>query len=152
MDRRVNKRGESWAIVTIEDFHGSVEVLFFPKSYQLAAMDIAEDAIVVVKARINIRDDRISVFGDTLEAPDLVVTGGGAPFAMSLPTRQINAETVVALKQVLGQHPGESVVHLRLVNGADSTILRLSEHLRVDPSNSLKGDLKALLGEACLAV
>ncbi|ANI92184.1 DNA polymerase III subunit alpha [Dietzia timorensis] len=152
VDRRVNKRGESWAIVTIEDFHGSVEVLFFPKSYQLAAMDIAEDAIVVVKARINIRDDRISVFGDTLEAPDLVVTGGGAPFAMSLPTRQINAETVVALKQVLGQHPGESVVHLRLVNGADSTILRLSEHLRVDPSNSLKGDLKALLGEACLAL
>ena len=150
VDRRVNKRGEPWAIVTVEDFHGSAEVLFFPKSYQLAAADIAEDAVVLVKARINIREDRVSVFGDTLEVPDLVVGGNGAPFALTLPTRQCTLDTVAALKQVLSRHPGPSDVHLRLVNGADSTVLLLDDHLRVEPTSSLKGDLKALLGPGCL--
>ena len=150
VDRRVNKRGEPWAIVTVEDFHGSAEVLFFPQSYQLAAADIAEDAVVLVKARINIREDRVSVFGDTLEVPDLVVGGNGAPFALTLPTRQCTLDTVAALKQVLSRHPGPSDVHLRLVNGADSTVLLLDDHLRVEPTSSLKGDLKALLGPGCL--
>ena len=150
VDRRVNKNGEPWAIVTIEDFNGSVEVLFFPKTYRLAAMDIAEDAVVLVKARINIREDRVSVFGDTLEVPDLVVGGNGAPLALTLPTRMCTIETVTALKQVLGRHPGPSDVHLRLVNGSSSTVLRLDDHLRVETSSSLMGDLKALLGPGCL--
>ena len=151
VDRRVNKNGEPWAIVTIEDFYGGVEVLFFPRTYRIAAMDIAEDAVVLVKARINIREDRVSVFGDTLEVPDLVVGGNGAPLALTLATRMCTIETVTALKQVLGRHPGPSDVHLRLVNGDSSTVLRLDDHLRVEPSSSLMGDLKALLGPGCLA-
>ena len=151
VDRRVNKRGESWAIVTVEDLHGSVEVLFFPKAYQLAAMNIAEDAVVVVKARIVVRDDGLSVFGDTIEVPDLSIGGAGAPFAVTIATRQVTSETVQALRQVLTQHPGNSVVHVRLVGNTDQRTLRLSENLRVEPSTSLKGDLKALLGAGCLA-
>ena len=150
VDRRVNKNGEPWAIVTIEDFNGSVEVLFFPKTYRIAALDIAEDAVVLVKARINIREDRVSVFGDTLEVPDLVMGGNGAPLALTLPTRICTVETVTALKQVLSRHPGPSDVHLRLVSGDSSTVLRLDDHLRVETSSSLMGDLKALLGPGCL--
>src|SRR5699024_10991794 len=44
VDRRVNKNGGPWAIVTIEDFYGGVEGLFFPRTYRIAAIDIAEDA------------------------------------------------------------------------------------------------------------
>src|SRR5699024_9736548 len=106
VDRRVNKNGEPWAIVTIEDFYGGVEVLFFPRTYRIAAMDIAEDAVVLVKARINIREDRVSVFGDTLEVPDLVVGGNGAPLALTLATRMCTIETVTALKRVIGRPPG----------------------------------------------
>ena len=56
-----------------------------------------------------------------------------------------------ALKQVLVRHPGPSDVHLRLVNGNSSTVLRLDDQLRVETSSSLMGDLKALLGAGCLA-
>src|SRR5699024_980110 len=83
--------------------------------------------------------------------PDLVVGGNGAPLALTLATRMCTIETVTALKQVLGRHPGPSDVHLRLVNGDSSTVLRLDDHLRVEPSSSLMGDLKALLGPGCLA-
>ncbi|MGZ4533550.1 MAG: hypothetical protein ACXVXP_14540, partial [Mycobacteriaceae bacterium] len=54
------------------------------------------------------------------------------------------------LKQVLASHPGTSDVHLRLVTGTTSTVLRLDEGLRVTPTSALMGDLKALLGPGCL--
>jgi DNA polymerase-3 subunit alpha len=42
-------------------------------------------------------------------------------------------------------------VHLRLQSAARTTVLRLDDGLRVNPSPSLMGDLKVLLGPACLS-
>ncbi|MGZ4516337.1 MAG: hypothetical protein ACXVXN_00200, partial [Mycobacteriaceae bacterium] len=69
---------------------------------------------------------------------------------VSLPARLCTADRVGALKQVLASHPGTSDVHLRLVTGTTSTVLRLDEGLRVTPTSALMGDLKALLGPGCL--
>ncbi len=47
--RRVNKKGEPWAAVTLEDMVGGVEVYFFPRAYVAYGMDIAADNIVLIK-------------------------------------------------------------------------------------------------------
>jgi DNA polymerase-3 subunit alpha len=70
--------------------------------------------------------------------------------AVSLPTRQCTVEKVSALKQVLANHPGTALVHLRLVSGDRITTLELDQALRVTTSSALMGDLKALLGPGCL--
>ena len=44
-----------------------------------------------------------------------------------------------------------SEVHLRLQSPGRTTVLRLDEGLRVAHSPALMGDLKALLGPACLS-
>ncbi len=55
------------------------------------------------------------------------------------------------LREVLQNHPGTTAVHLRLMNGAKATTLRLDDGLRVTWTSALMGDLKALLGADCLA-
>jgi DNA polymerase-3 subunit alpha len=52
---------------------------------------------------------------------------------------------VERLREVLTSHPGPAEVHLKLVNGGRSTLLRLGP-LRVAPTTALMADLKALLG------
>ena len=61
-------------------------------------------------------------------------------------------ETVVwpKLKAVLGAHPGAAEVHLQMVSGGRTTVLRLDEGFRVSATPSLGADLKALLGPHCL--
>jgi DNA polymerase-3 subunit alpha len=54
------------------------------------------------------------------------------------------------LRDVLADHPGTTEVHLHLMGGARTTVLRLDDRYRVTPSPALFGDLKALLGPACL--
>ncbi|SDE25859.1 DNA polymerase III subunit alpha [Rhodococcus tukisamuensis] len=152
VDRRVNKKGQLWCIIQLEDLIGGIEVLFFPQAYAVYGMDIAEDSIVLVKARVSIRDDRMSLIGNDLAVPDLSAVGVAKPVAVSLPTRLCTPEKVGALKQVLTRHPGTSDVHLRLISGDRITMLKLDDSLRVEPSSALMGDLKALLGSNCLTV
>ncbi|MFC0545218.1 DNA polymerase III subunit alpha [Kutzneria chonburiensis] len=148
--RRINKSGESWASAQLEDLAGGIEVLFFPKTYSVVGMSVAEDAIVLVKARIARRDDRTSLIANDLALPDLEMAASGMPVKLTMHAAKCTRPLVAQLKDVLKSHPGSTEVHLNLMNGRRGTMLRLDDGLRVDPSPSLMGDLKALLGPGCL--
>ncbi|MFW0791651.1 DNA polymerase III subunit alpha [Gordonia sp. CPCC 205333] len=148
--RRVNKKGEPYAVVTLEDLVGGVEVYFFPRSFSAFGMDIVSDNIVLVKARVNMRDDSMMISANDLAVPDLAHVGKDKPISLTLSARLCTPDRVGALKQVLRRHPGSADVHVTLVSERKSTVLRLTESLRVTPSSALMGDLKALLGPTCM--
>ncbi|MBX7432890.1 DNA polymerase III subunit alpha [Mycobacterium sp. Y57] len=150
VNRRVNKNGLPWASAQIEDLTGGIEVLFFPQTYSMFGAEIADDAVVLVGAKVAIRDDRISLIANELVVPDFSSAQVNRPVAVSLPTRQCTVDKVSALKQVLARHPGTAQVHLRLISGERITTLELDQSLRVTPSSALMGDLKELLGPGCL--
>jgi DNA polymerase-3 subunit alpha len=152
VNRRVNKNGEPWASAQLEDLAGGIEVLFFPRTYQVVGVDVAEDAIVLVKARVNKRDDRLSLIVADLAVPDLSAGAGGAgaPVKVSIRTELITPQRVSKLKEVLSHHPGTSEVHLNLIYGSKTTTWKLDDGLKVTHSSALMGDLKALLGPGCL--
>jgi len=153
VNRRVNRNGEPWASAQLEDLAGGIEVLFFPRCYQVVGVDVAEDAIVLLKARVSRRDDRLSLIVNDLAVPDLTAGAPGAagtPVKVSIRAELCTPQRVSKLKDVLANHPGTSEVHLVLVNGGRTTVLRLDEGLRVAHTPSLMGDLKALLGPGCL--
>lgn len=150
VNRRVNKNGLPWASAQLEDLTGGIEVLFFPQTYSMFGAEIADDVVVLVKAKVAARDDRIALIAHELVVPDFSSAQADRPLAVSLPTRQCTIDKVSALKQVLANHPGTSQVHLRLISGERITTLELDQSLRVTPSSALMGDLKALLGPGCL--
>jgi DNA polymerase III subunit alpha len=148
--RRVNRNGEPWASGQLEDLSGGIEVLFFPKTYSVVGMSVAEDAIVLVRARVAKRDDRISLIANDLVVPDLSTAGTDQPVRVIMPTVRCTPPLVSKLRDVLGAHPGTTEVQLSLVNGARRHVLKLDDGLRVTATPALMGDLKALLGPGCL--
>src|SRR6202022_3062497 len=150
VNRRVNKNGMPWASAQLEDLTGGIEVMFFPHAYSTYGADVVDDAVVLVTAKVAIRDDRTTLIANDLVVPDFSNAQANRPLAVSLPTRQCTIDKVSALKQVLAQHPGTSQVHLRLVSGDRITTLELDSSLRGTPSPALMGALKALLGPGCL--
>jgi len=153
VDRRFSKKdGSPWAIVTVEDHNGaSVELLVFNKLYALVSPQIVEDNIILAKAHISIRDDRMSLFCDDLKTPDLGPgNGAGLPLRLTMRTDQCTVPTIAKLKQVLVANSGDSDVYLKLVDGDESTLMILGDHLRVTRSASLMGDLKAAMGPGIL--
>ena len=49
LQRKMTKQGNPWAIATVEDLEGAIEVLFFPQAYQQYAMSLSEDAVICVR-------------------------------------------------------------------------------------------------------
>jgi DNA polymerase III subunit alpha len=150
--RRVNKTGAPWASAVLEDLEGSIEVLFFPQTYAQVAVSIAEDAIVVVKGRLDRREDVAKLIASDVAVPDLSSSQRDTrgPVVVSLPAARCTPPVVERLKEVLATHPGTTEVHLQLVSGERRTALRVADGFRVAATPALMGDLKALLGPACL--
>ncbi|CAB0513502.1 DNA polymerase III subunit alpha [Corynebacterium diphtheriae] len=153
VDRRYSKKdGSPWAIVTVEDHHGAqVDLLVFNKIYAIVGPQIVEDNIILAKAHVSIRDDRMSLFCDDLKVPELGPgNGAGLPLRLTLRTDQCTMENIAKLKQVLSNNKGDSDVYLNVVHGEEKTVMILGEHLRVNRSGNLMGDLKATMGPGIL--
>jgi DNA polymerase-3 subunit alpha len=148
--RRITKQGRSWASATLEDLGGAVEVLFFPNTYELVGQYVAEDAIVMVRGRVDRRDDQPRLMAMDLSIPDISAPDTVKPVVVALPQSRCTPPLIDRLKEVLVSHPGPAEVHVRLVNGSRATILRLSP-MRVAPTTALMADLKALLGPTAIA-
>jgi DNA polymerase-3 subunit alpha len=145
VQRRITKQGRAWASASLEDLDGAVEVLFFPNTYELVGQYIAEDAIVVVRGRVDRRDDQPRIMAMDLSIPDITAPDMAKPVVLSLPPSRCTPPLVERLKEVLSSHPGSAEVHLKLVNGGATTLYRLGP-VRVAPTTALMADLKALLG------
>ncbi|GAB7191109.1 DNA polymerase III subunit alpha [Kineococcus sp. NUM-3379] len=154
LQRKLTKQGSPWAIVTVEDLEGAIEVLFFPATYAQVGPVLAEDLVCIVKGRLNRRDEVPTIYGSELTIPDLNTAGDGLPVTIAMPVTRCVPPMVEKLRDVLRTHPGGTEVRLQLVSGGGSrprtTLMRLDDGLRVTPSPALFGDLKALLGPSCL--
>jgi DNA polymerase-3 subunit alpha len=149
VQRKVTKQGSPWAAAMLEDLEGAIEVLFFPSTYQAALTMIIEDAIVVLKGRLDRREDVPKLVAMEVSVPELP-TGEEGPFVVSIMEARCVPPVVERFKEVLRTHPGHVDVHLRMLSGNRTKVIRLDDKLRVKPSPSLLADLKQLLGPGCV--
>ena len=149
--RKVTKRGDAYAQAVLEDLEGAIDVMFFPASYLKCATLLANDAVLVVKAKLDKREDVPKLIAMEVSAPDLAVTPRG-PVVLKLEAGRCTEPLVERLKVVLAGHPGLTQVQLHLQSRAGrTTVLALDDALRVAPTPALMGDLKELLGPGCVS-
>ncbi len=145
--RKVSRAGASWAVVTVEDLEGSLEVLFFAHTYTQYAMSLTEDRIVTVRGRVDRRDDALRFTALEMSMPDISM-GPSGPLVISLPISQCTPPIVERIKEILRSHPGKREVHLQLRDNGSSTFMKIDALISASPS--LSADLKSILGPNCL--
>jgi len=150
VQRKITKRGDTWAVVTLEDLDGGIEVLMFPSTYQLAGSLLAEDTILTVRGRLSRSKDTPEIRAEEVTLPDLTDDRTG-PVVVSMPITRCTPPVVDQLKEVLRTHPGVTEVHLRLLGREQTTVMRVDDRLRVAAGAPLFADLKQLLGPGCLS-
>ena len=150
IQRKVTRQGASWAIVTLEDLTGAIDVMAFSNTYNQYATMMGEDVIVLVKGRVDRREEIPKFILMEMSLPDLHQERKG-PLVITLPLARCTPPVVERMKEVLRSHPGTTDVHLRLESATENTLLTIDEGLKVSATASLSADLKALLGPSCLA-
>ncbi|MFE3442155.1 DNA polymerase III subunit alpha [Nocardia sp. NPDC059180] len=149
VERRVGKKGDPWAIVRLEDLDAGVDILFFPAAYAEAATTLTEDAIVLITARVDYRDARLSLIGATATTPALI--GSATPITLTLTAHSCTPAKIRALRETLTANPGDTEIHLLYLSRKAPIRLAIAPTLRVSRSPALFGELKALFGPDCLS-
>ena len=149
IQRKMSRQGAPWAIVTVEDLEGAVDVMFYSQTYANFATQLTEDAVVVVRGRVDKREDVARLVALDMTIPDVASAPRG-PLVISMAIARCTPPTVERLKDVLRSYPGTTEVHLSLDSPGKKTVMRLEDALRVAITPSLSADLKALLGAGCL--
>lgn len=147
IQRKVTRQGASWAIVTVEDLEGALEVLFFSNTYTQYALTLSEDQVVIIRGRADRREDSLRFTALELSSPD-ISKGPVGPLLITMPIAQCTPPIVDRMREILLTHPGQREVHLQLDDHGKSTVMKLDA--RVTSSPSLSADLKEILGPYCL--
>jgi DNA polymerase-3 subunit alpha len=147
VQRKVSRTGSSWAIVSLEDLEGAIEVLFFSNTYNQYALTLIEDRVVTVRGRFERRDEVLRFTALEMKSLD-VSTGPVGPLLISLPIAQCTPPVVDRMKEILRSHPGKREVHMQIDDQGVLTTMKIDALVTASPS--LSADLKSILGPDCL--
>jgi DNA polymerase-3 subunit alpha len=144
LSRKYTKKGELMATFILEDLEAAIEAWVFPRTMQEYGSLLADDAVVCVKGRLDLREDQPKFVCMEVRRPELTMEGGD--LEISVPVHALTESKVNQLKSVLVRHPGDRAVVRRL----GEKRLRLPAEFRVDGRNGLVGELREVLGPGCL--
>lgn len=142
---KVTKQGNSWAIATIEDLSGSLEVLFFPRAYETIQSHLVPDIIVQVEGKVSIRDEQMSLYGQSMKILDLR-DDAEIPVELDMAMSRCTPAVLEELRDVLESFPGGAPVHLYLREPGRVTVVELDTKLRVGANAAFFSQVKAIPG------
>ena len=146
LQKKWTRKGDLMAVFTLEDLRTSIEVMVFPRTMTDHGHKLADDAVVIVRGRVDTRDDTPKLIAQTIDVIELSESNAD-PLHVRVPTKLLSPKIVDDLKQVLADHPGDAPVVLHL---GDRQVVRLPERWNVDATNGLVGRLRVVLGAGAI--
>jgi DNA polymerase-3 subunit alpha len=143
------KKGEPMAFVQLEDMTGSIEVIVFNSTYAAARGLLVEDAVLVVKGRVDHKQQ-----GETklvaLEVAAFEAVPERREVRLKVDARSAPAGVIRELAGVVRDFPGEAPVYVDLVTSLGPKLLELGPEYRVDPQPDFFASVRHLLGAAAI--
>jgi DNA polymerase-3 subunit alpha len=142
------KKGEPMVFVRLDDVIGSCECVVFNSVYAAARELLLQDAILVVKARIDHKEGETKLIA--IEVARFEAVPERREVLLKIDTVNAPAGLVRELAALVKEYPGEAPVRLALQTSEGPKTLQLGSEFRVQPVPDFFAEAKALLGEAAV--
>ncbi len=149
---RKDKRDREYAIITVEDFDGTIEVLVFSDQLEACRATLKVDNLVAVQGTVKVRAadggaqagvpqvwaERVMSFADSARCLKGV--------AIEVGEQEFDELSLVKLRERLAAHPGNGLVRLALLGTDGSSRLFRFDELKVELNNTLVSELREVFG------
>jgi DNA polymerase III subunit alpha len=146
LQRKWTRKGDLMAVFVLEDLQANAETMVFPRTMTEHGHKLEDDAIVLVKARVDKRDDMpklIAMEVDVVEG----VSDAAQPCRISVTPSRLTPDIIGQLKEILLEHPGD---HPAMLHLGDDKVLRLPPAYGVDAGTKLISEIRVLLGPSAI--
>lgn len=128
---------EEMAFLLLNDEGGEVEAVIFPRAYSASKAFLFVNAVVVVKGKVEEREDRLSLIVDSIQPIAEDQTDGASqtsdsPHVIRIP-RGTNKPTLLELNKLLQNNKGNDKLTLIFENGHGTRELVLPYGVNYDP-------------------
>jgi len=142
---QTRKSGKDMAFGKLEDATGSIDVVFFPKTYDEYKENIQSDTVALIKAKVDFRDEEMQLLAEKVSKPtsgDLTHEASGVHKEIFIP-RKTSKETLKELGTLLKKYPGSDSVLILIPNGGTPQKMLLPYGVKW--SKKLETEISALL-------
>jgi DNA polymerase-3 subunit alpha len=123
--------------------------MFMGKTYKEYSEALVNDEVVVIRGRINSRDEGYAISAFSMETIALGFEGANhGPLRLQIQEADATRSVLENLDATLKAHPGKEEVQLSFIDELNPRSFKLSPKVKI--SDDLIGELKALLGSGCL--
>lgn len=139
------KKGDQMCFIEIEDLCGHVEIIVFPKIYDLYKNNLHEEAIVLIEGRLDIKDgDTVSILASSIQPlPDNQHAFSENILKIRIDDLESQEILLNEILNLISNNEGDSIVLIYLPSGK---ILRPQGGRGVCVDDDLIGNIEKLVG------
>ena len=141
------KKGDRMAFVTLEDLHGSVEVIIFSDVYQLASHHLQSETPIMIIGSVDKGENITKVIAK--EVFPLSQSWGRfkSRVVFNLNVTDTPKDKLLALKEIIKNHPGDCRTFFKLILPQDEpAILLLPSEYKIEVKEDVFKNVNELLG------
>ncbi len=137
VERKFTKKdGKPFAIIILEDFTGSIEVMVWNEAFTRVQKHLEAGAVVSLKGRLDLREEGPRIAADEV-TPLKKPEPAEKPLVLKLDRAKSTEADLLRIREVLGRNPGTRRVELRFPDGR----LILPPEFRVALSDAAREEL-----------
>ncbi|MGB2868012.1 MAG: DNA polymerase III subunit alpha [Bacteroidota bacterium] len=145
--KKIDKRGNTMAFVTIEDFSGKAECIVFSDPFQKYTELLKAGSIVMVIGRNDGSSEAIKVIVNEVIAIDKVRERFAKSVMLNVNLDAMNEGTIIELGKLLERHRGKCQCYLNVTGGGlGRNSVYLTRKYVIDPNQQFLTAVKQLLG------
>ncbi|MHB8539483.1 MAG: DNA polymerase III subunit alpha [Candidatus Acidiferrales bacterium] len=146
-----SKRGARWAICSLQDRTGGIEVLVFPEAFQKFEHLLRPATPLLVRGRVNVEEVGTRFVALEVRLLDKVADRGASLMRVRVDLRAVDTGILDELQKVLAERPGRCRVAFDLISN-DGTMATLEADKGIDPAPELFARVREICGADSVAV
>ena len=137
----VTKKGAQMSFAKLTDFHGQIDLTFFPKTWESLKGKLQPDGIYAFKGKVDGSRDTPSLLVDSLEDIESLKTHSISSVHVQLKAG-LDAKEINSLKDILFGVQGNCYVYFHIKENGKTYIVKANTQMTVPSSNEFVQDLK----------
>ncbi|MGA9120506.1 MAG: DNA polymerase III subunit alpha [Bacteroidota bacterium] len=148
--RKIDKRNNTMAFVSIEDFTGTAECIVFSDAFQKYQHELVQDAIVMVVGKGEVNGPSLKVLVNEVFPIEKVRERFTKSIMVSIDLKSVKEENIVELRRIFESNQGRTPCYLKVKEARTTRVYQTTRFL-VDPSEQLVQGVQAVLGPNSIA-
>lgn len=148
VQRLSSKTNKPWAAITVEDLHGTVEVLCFNEAFDQARPHFETGKAIYVMGNVDKREEKPKIFGREIIPLDEVMRRYTKQVHLRLHVARIKPEQLERVRDIVSRHPGHVPLFICFIlPGGELVFADTHDAFKVLPSEEMAKELENELGK-----